>query len=196
MIIAHDLDSVMPVAPPAPLEAKQLNGAGAAEDTESTDSNAATASIPALENLPGAEGVLYLDFDGESGPFPGWAFSGPAESAEYDEATIEQIWQRVAVDFEPFNLNVTTSLAVFEAAPPQSRQHCLVTPDFGRGNIGGVSLIGTFNLTDDVVCWTRNYLTRNAAEIISHELGHTLGLRHDGNDEDAYYGGCGSGRIS
>jgi hypothetical protein len=39
-----------------------------------------------------------------------------------------ELWKRVAEDYMPFNINVTTDRKVYEAAPASSRQRCVFTP--------------------------------------------------------------------
>ena len=84
-----------------------------------------------------ATGVLYLDFDGEEGPHAGW---GSFDAAAYNTTNpqIRAIWERVAEDFAPFNLNVTTDLNVFLAAPWASL--ALGAARFGYGSMTGRSL--------------------------------------------------------
>jgi hypothetical protein len=150
-----------------------------------------------LQSRPGATGVLYLDFDGETGPFPGW---GEFDAARFNLTTaqIKEVWARVAEDFAPFNFNVTTDLAVFLAAPRTSSQRCIITPttDAAPG-AGGVAYVGSYNWNEDRPCWAFYGSGKSAAEVISHELGHTLGLSHDGRitPSEGYYGGHGTDPV-
>ena len=79
---------------------------------------------PALSSLPGANHTIYLDFDGHvttgttwnTGYYNAATINSPAWSLDSDRAnfsdaelaTIPRIWQRVAEDFSPFSVNVTT----------------------------------------------------------------------------------------
>ncbi len=153
-----------------------------------------------LESLPGAAGVIYLDFDGEPGPFTGWsAVTRDAAPSGAGNSQIKEVWQRVAEDFQPFNLNVTTDRRVFDRATETSRQHVIITPtnDASPGS-GGVAFIGSFDWTGNTVCWSFIRTGKSAAEAISHEVGHTLGLSHDGRNSPAenYFGGHGSGDVA
>jgi hypothetical protein len=150
-----------------------------------------------LQSLPGATGVVYLDFDGEKGPFSGWGNFDAAPSGA-NNTQIKEVWQRVAEDYQGFNINITTDRRVFDNAPQGSRQHCLLTPTTTAApGAGGVAYIGSFNNTGDTVCWAFYSTGKAAAEVASHEVGHTLGLGHDGrtSPSEEYYGGHGSGET-
>ena len=150
-----------------------------------------------LQSLPGAAAVAYLDFDGEAGPHVHWGVFN-AQSPNYSNARIRGVWMRVAEDFAPFNINVTTDLGVYLAAPVNSRQRCIITPTRNAApSAGGVANIGSFNKSSEISCWAYNLGTEKVcAETISHELGHTLFLFHDGRSFpvlETYYDGHGDG---
>ena len=145
-----------------------------------------------LESLPGAPGVIYLDFDGSKGPHDVWSYRGDAAPAGFSNSTIRDIWVRVAEDFLPFNINVTTDARVHANAAQGRRIRCIITPTNFHG-AGGVAYIGSYNWGGDPVCWSLNYTGDSALTVISHEIGHTLGLYHHGFNGAEYYGGHGSG---
>lgn len=153
-----------------------------------------------LQSLPGATGVIYLDFDGEEGPFPGWA-SGEdfdAEPANASNAQIFEIWQRVSEDYQGFNLNITTDRTVFDNAPAGRRQQIIVTPtNTAQPGAGGVAFVDSYNWDNPRVCWAFIQKGKSAAEVVSHEIGHTLGLEHHGrtSPQEEYYRGHGSGDV-
>jgi hypothetical protein len=60
-----------------------------------------------------------------------------------------------------------------------------------------VAYVGDWNNTGDRPCWSFYSSGKSAAEVISHEIGHTLGLSHDGrtSPSEGYFGGHGSGAV-
>ncbi|MFM7180782.1 MAG: choice-of-anchor D domain-containing protein [Verrucomicrobiales bacterium] len=151
-----------------------------------------------LQSRPGARGVIYLDFDGETGPFPGWG-DFDAKPSNVNDASVTEVWKGVVEDFAPFNVNVTTDLAVYQAAPRTSRIQVMITPTIDAApGAGGVAYLNSFNWDDDKkVCWCFYAFGKSAVEVISHEVGHTFGLRHDGrsNPVEEYYTGQGDGAV-
>lgn len=154
--------------------------------------------IISLQSRPGALGVIYLDFDGETGPFPGWG-NFDAQPSNVNDSSVTDVWKGVAEDYAPFNVNVTTDLAVYLAAPRTSRIQVVITPTIDAApGAGGVAYLNSFNWDDDKkVCWAFYAFGKTAVEVISHEVGHTFGLLHDGRTSptEEYYGGQGSGAV-
>ncbi|MCK8524143.1 PKD domain-containing protein [Aquimarina sp. D1M17] len=150
-----------------------------------------------LESLPGAAGVIYLDFDGEVVTGTRWAGGATidAQPVNFSDQDITRIWKLMAEDFRPFNLNVTTRRDLFDATPRNRRMMCIFTPttDAQPGS-GGVAYLRSFasNSFDDP-CWVYNIRSvRAAGETGSHEVGHTLGLSHDSQGSTEYYAGHGT----
>jgi len=169
-------------------------------DLEASPDNIENRSIqiagaqPILESLPGAVATVYLDFDGEVVRGTRWAGGNTINAAPtgYSNAKITAIWRIIAEDFKPFNINITTNRALFDAAPIRRRMMCIFTPTTTAApGSGGVAYLYSFGDNSDDPCWAYNSGTRSAGETGSHEVGHTLGLRHDGAPGTAYYTGHG-----
>lgn len=148
--------------------------------------------IVSLQSLPGAPGVVYLDYRGGRTEGEGWG-TFDFEKPNVSNAQIKDVWKRVAEDFLPFTINVTTDIKVYQAAAANSKARCIVTPTTTAApGAGGVAFISSWG---GGVCWAFYSSGKSAAEVISHEVGHTLGLGHDGRitPEEGYFGGHGSG---
>jgi hypothetical protein len=163
--------------------------------------------VPILDSLPGAVGVLYLDFDGELVTNSSWlggqtinALPAVMGGRPMTAAQMTAVWAAVAEDFSAFDVSVTTSVARYNAAPSNRRMRCIQTPTKDAApTAGGVAYLNSFSNTNENPCWSYNSgNVRIMAMTISHELGHTVGLSHDGriapNDEE-YYGGHGTGAL-
>ena len=153
-------------------------------------------NIVSLQSYPGSSAVLLLDFfGGSTTTWGGVVWPKPNVSNEQ----IKDLWKRVAEDFMPFNINVTTDIRVYQNAPSTSKQRCVFTPSTSALGSGaaGVAYIGSWNWGSDTVCWSIYYTGKNGSEVGSHEPGHTLGLGHQGTNigtnHTEYYTGQGSG---
>lgn len=186
-------------------------------------------SPPVLHSQPGASRVLFLDFDGHEiegtawnintnyqGPVTQWKclpYSTDSDSGTFSETeliNITQIWQRVAEDYAPFDVDVTTEQP---ANWSSETGHALITPTTdGNGlacphyGLGGVAYVDVFSdawysYNYWSVCyspaWVNGGMSASSiAEAASHELGHNLGLHHDGTSSAGYYSGHSNGSIS
>jgi len=166
-----------------------------------------------LHSLPLATKVIYLDFDGHTTTGTSWTSGATIVSAPYSidadtafSATelerIQYIWQRVAEDFLPYGVDVTTQDPGVEALRRLGTgdqawgQRVVVSPtNWYNTGAGGVAYIGSFNWSSDTPCFvfTAQLGTGNekyTAEAATHEAGHTVGLYHDGvTGGSAYYSG-------
>ena len=122
---------------------------------------------------------------------------------------IQQVWKIVAEKFATFDVNVTTqdqgpSVYTRDTATDRAYGvHVVFSADPRVGTIcgggcGGVALVGTFDTFDTVagystIAWVREGSSNPAhtALAAAHEIGHTLGLFHDGKGADEYYDGQG-----
>ena len=172
----------------------------------------ASAQVPVFNSLPGADHVIFLDFDGHTVSGSAWNSSFNSgnpiycASSGYNDTQVETVFKMMAEDYRPFNINITTDSLIFFTTPLQKRMRVLFTPSSSwyPNPAGGVAYLSTFGGIANKVCFVfvnaigNEY---NAAEAGSHEAGHTLTLNHhsqyDGscNKTNEYYYGIGSGEI-
>ncbi len=156
-----------------------------------------TSAIYKLQSNPASKSVAYLDFDGELVSGTLWA-NGDTINAlpgNFTEADIQGIFDLVSEDYAAFNINITTDLSVYQAATKTSRMRCIFTPtNTASPGSGGVAYINSFAWGDGIPCWVFNSGVKAAGEAASHELGHTVGLSHDGRTtpKEDYFAGQGN----
>lgn len=150
-----------------------------------------------LHSNPNAKHTIYLDFDGHITENTVWKNGERIESPAYDtdgnvnsfsdteKQKIQSIWQRIAEDFAPFEINVTTESPSIEDLRKTGDDderwgvRVVYTQDDEtqiRPGAAGVAFIGSFNYSTDTPVFAFN----GAAFVGSHEAGHALGLSHDG----------------
>ncbi|HVZ56931.1 MAG TPA: zinc-dependent metalloprotease [Chitinophagaceae bacterium] len=168
----------------------------------------ASGQVPALSSYPAASSVIFLDFDGQYVTGTSWNYNGPIDCAPsgLTTAQITEVFNRVAEDYRPFNINVTTDSTKYLNAPIDHRIRIIVTVTNGwYPGVGGVSFIGSYNFGDDTPAFVFSgallYKPKNVAEACAHEAGHSLGLYHQAVYDSTckkisdYNSGAGSGEI-
>jgi len=194
--------------------------AGAAGTTSSTETlpTAPVADVFGLHSRPGATRILYIDFTGHVTTGTAWnsTYGSTITSASFDldgspltfnpteQDRIQKIWLRVAEDYAPWEVDVTTQDPGVDALRSNGSgdatvgQRVVVSPsNWYSASAGGVAYIGAFGSTTDTPAFVftaqlANGAEKATAEAIAHEAGHTLGLRHDGTSTASYYSGSGS----
>ena len=186
----------------------------------------AAADGPAFElhSKPGSNRVLYLDFDGHTITGTAWNSSksvdpvnvtaydtdgNPAVFSTAEQDVVHEVWARVAEDYAPFDVDVTTqqpaqdAINRTDANDQQYGTRVVIDPTSWYQNdcgCGGVAYIGVYDTSGNhdyyqpALVFTKGVGTgaKNIAEAASHEAGHNVGLNHDGTASVGYYEGHGS----
>jgi hypothetical protein len=171
---------------------------------------AAVLGLPELSSLPGASATLHLDFDGHvTGNWGGYtnvstpAFDqdgDPTSFSSGEASAIHEVWRRVAEDYAPFGVNVTT------VDPGNLREGVTAKiaiggsySDWYGSSAGGVAYVGGFYSSAPNVAFAFAINLGNhpkyMAEAAAHEAGHLFGLRHQGCNGAAYCSDLGMGKA-
>ncbi len=156
--------------------------------------------IPLLNSNPTEiHKVIYLDFDGQIVIGTSWNSSTntptiTALPSTMNAAAIKNIWQRISEDYRPFDVNITTDIAKFNAANSITRMRVVFTPSSAwyPSTVGGVAFLNSFSWggNPDTPCWVfenmLGYSSKNCGEAGAHEAGHTVSLKH----QSTYNSGC------
>jgi PKD repeat protein len=175
-----------------------------------------------LHSRPGSTRKIYLDFNGHTvsgtawndsealAPFWAEAYDSDGSPATFSTAEMDVVqatWQRVAEDYAPFDVDVTTEDPGYAGINRSSSTdnafgtRLLVTSTQSIASscgCGGIAYVGTIDSTGT----THDYYqpafvftagvgngAKNIAEAASHEVGHNAGLSHDGTASLGYYSG-------
>ena len=171
-----------------------------------------------LQSKPDSHFTIFIDFDGHitSGtiwntaygldPIIAPPFDVDGDNTSFNQNELERIyfaWREVAEDFAPFDVNVTTrdpgvdALSNSGAGDTTWGARAVVSFDtWADCGCGGFAYLNTFADELDTPTFAFNLGPGVLSETISHEVGHMVGLSHDGDSSNAYYGGHGNGGTS
>lgn len=190
---------------------------------------ATVSNVFALHSRPTSAHTIYLNFVGmyvggtswnssalPDGNYPGFSLDGDYSSfSSTERGAIQEIWERVAAAYAPFDVDVTTeppasSDAFLRSTPtdPTYGTQVLISSSSSTatavcgGSCAGVAYIGTF-AQDSTGTYQPAWVFPSGAggsityiaQSVEHEVGHTFGLVHDGivvnGTFDNYYAGNG-----
>ncbi|HEX5219931.1 MAG TPA: autotransporter-associated beta strand repeat-containing protein [Verrucomicrobiae bacterium] len=177
-----------------------------------------------LHSRPGASRTVFLDFDGHDASTTVWDYgngignapmarpfdidtpAAPHTFSTAERQRIQYIWAHVAEDYIQYDIDVTTEDPGIEALKrvDGGDQNYGIRVGIGGdsadwfGSAGGVAYLTSFDDNIDLPCWvfplSVGNSEHNIAVATSHEVGHTLGLAHDGQNDGVteYYTGHGN----
>jgi hypothetical protein len=151
-----------------------------------------------LHTKPDSTRVLYLNFTGQ-GSYPAFdTDKSPATFSNAERLLIQKVLLRVAEAYAAFDVDVTTEAPSVPAGKIGAT--ILITPQ--TSSAGGYAYLNSFSKfaagAAPAFCFPNNLANgeKYIADCVSHELGHTLGLGHQGKlPSTAYYTGQGSGET-
>ncbi|WP_305910073.1 PKD domain-containing protein [Methylomarinum sp. Ch1-1] len=174
-----------------------------------------------LHSKPGASNIIYIDVNGHTLSGTAWnSGSASIQAQPYDSdgdttgfsalelAEIAEIWHRVAEDYVPFDVDVTTEEP--GSFGPTTGRLLITHNEDAAGNpmpyasAGGVAYVNVWGRSNYASYYSPALVYYNnlatfppyIAEAASHEMGHNLSLSHDGTSTQSYYGGHGTGFVS
>ncbi len=205
-------------------EPARTEGTGSSPTAEAAAPAAPLDQTFLLHSKPGSQRTIYLDFNGQdvsntvwntnhglpAGSHPAWTLDGDQTTfTTAEREAVQSVWQRVAEDYAPFDVDVTTqdpgasALTRVDSGDQVYGTRALISPSTNaanklcNGGCGGMAYIGVFDTTNSsryhpawIFPQSLGNDRKSIAEAVSHEVGHTLGLTHDGvKGGTSYYGG-------
>jgi hypothetical protein len=174
------------------------------------------------DESPASSILFFLDFNGatvqKGSPSPSGYQSQiilpnqiNCPPAGLSPLAIGQIVDLVKDDYSPFNIEVTTDESVYAAYDPAKKHACIITTLPGvagfssaTGGIAPLTSPGSRNPYNPCFVFSQAWfnVVKDVADVISHELAHTMGLSHQNEFNDQcgflseYHPGFGTGPLS
>lgn len=175
-----------------------------------------------LHSRIGSTKVIYLNFTGHTTTGTWWnsdsnvasivtppydTDGNPSAFSSTELTNIQEIWQRVAEDYAPFEVDVTTedpgTAAIVKSGTSDLNYGIRVciggsSYDWFADGAGGVTYLDSFGMSTDTPSFVfpkqlGNGYPKYVAEAVSHEVGHSFGLNHEGQTNGTeYYTGQGN----
>ena len=150
-----------------------------------------------------------INYTNEQMQMPAYDVDGnTATFSNLERRNIIDAWSAIAEDYAPFNVNVTTADpgeaallradwndAVYGMRALITNNTNAIAAECGCGGIAYVGVFGNageYNNTylGPSLNFAQNWFSgKTISDVVSHEVGHNVGLSHDGINTQGYYGG-------
>ncbi len=126
--------------------------------------------------------VIYLDFDGDIIKKTIWGDSLVLDESSLSITQMQSVVNNFVLAFSKFNVIITTSEYQYLLGNKFKRIRVIFTTTNFYAPVGGTAFVNSFGWGNDTPCFvftkSLNFNIKYIKEAAVHEVGHTLGLRH------------------